>query len=171
MAWYWIVLMVAALAGLVGLLYVLKKKEVISHDMLSAARAVVQFVRSKLEKLFCKEQSTATQVMVYVVRLVEAAVLMAEHLWYDGEIDFDQRYEKAKELLVAMLKDAGVVMPDEIDGMIDVMIEASQKIAGHESYDEYAVALVMECQVDEVEVEDDEVEVEDEASAVEAEAE
>lgn len=150
MEWYWIVLMLAAVAGIVSLLYVLRKKGVINHDLLSIMKLGLQMLKTLFKG---KEQSPAVMLIAKVMQLVEVAMLMAEYLWYDGEIEYDQRYMKAKELLVGLLKDVGVILPDEADNLIDRLIEAVQKNAGYETYDDYAVALVMEVDVEEIEAE------------------
>lgn len=140
MEWYWIVLMLAALAGIVSLLYILRKKGYISHDIFTVLKAGVQFAKS----LLSKKEDTSSQVISYILRLVDAAILMSEQLWCDGEIDYENRYEKCKDILADLLKESGIQLPEDVQGAMTALIQAAQNVKGHETYDEYAVAVIME---------------------------
>lgn len=156
MEWYEVLLIIGGFAVILAALYYFRKKGYIKHDAFTAIKAGVQFICGLVKKLLGKEQTPAAQIATFIVRLVEAAILTAEALWYDGEIDYDQRHEKAKEILVGILTECGVSLPENTDEAMGILITAAQNAAGHESYDDYAVALVAECDIDEESVQDTE---------------
>ena len=131
MEWYWIVTIIAAFFALVIGFYYLKKKGVVSDETMNMMKMLVdgiQFLAGSLDRAF---QNRTTDVFDKVVSLLQKAVYAAENLWYNKEIEKEERKAECLKIFDQLLEANGIELTPAIEGVLDSLISAICEEMGH----------------------------------------
>ena len=131
MEWYWIVTIIAAFFALVIGFYYLKKKGVVNDETMNMMKMLVdgiQFLAGSLDRAF---QNRTTDVFDKVVSLLQKAVYAAENLWYNKEIEKEERKAECLKIFDQLLEANGIELTPAIEGVLDSLISAICEEMGH----------------------------------------
>ena len=132
MEWYYIVAIIVAFAAIVGVLIYLGKKGFISSDMLNSFKTLVTGL-SDLVGLFADSNANnpVADGIDKAMELLEKAVLAAENMWYNGEINAEERYSTCVEIFNDLLAMYGIELPNGFGIVMDSLIAAACEAMGH----------------------------------------
>lgn len=131
MEWYWIVTIIVAFLGLVIGFYFMKKKGIVNNETMSMLRMLVdgvQFLVKSLDNVF---QNRTTDVFDKVVSLLQKAVYAAENLWYNKEIEKEERKAECLKIFDQLLAANGITLTPAIENVLDSLISAICEEMGH----------------------------------------
>ena len=132
MEWYYIVAIIVAFVAITGVLIYLGKKGFISADMLSSFKTLVKGL-SDLVSLYADHnaQNPTADMVDKAMELLEKAVLAAENMWYNGEINAEERYSTCVEIFNDLLATWGIELPNGFDAVMGSLIAAACEAMGH----------------------------------------
>lgn len=131
MEWYWIAAIIAAFFALVIGFYFLKKKGVVSDETMNMMKMLAdgfQFLANSLDNVF---HNRTTDVFDKVVSLLQKAVYAAENLWYNKEIEKEERKAECLKIFDQLLEANGIELTPAIEGVLDSLISAICEEMGH----------------------------------------
>ena len=131
MDWYWIVLIIAGFAGLVGAFIYLGKTGKLSKQNFGIISTMVIGLSDLMERVADATSNNAIDVVSTVAIFVKQAVLAAQNSWYNDEIYAEDRYAACKLNLQNMLEAANIELDDTQKGIVNLLIKAACEELGH----------------------------------------
>ena len=131
MEWYWIAIVVAAFIGLIIGFYFLRKHGKLSKESLNTLKTLVEgiyFLTNSVDKVF---DNGVTDVFDKVVGLLQKAVYAAENLWYNDEIEKDERKAECLKIFDNLLIANNIQLTPAIELVLDSLISAICEEMGH----------------------------------------
>lgn len=131
MEWYWIVTIIAAFFALVIGFYFLKKKGVMNSESLNMLKLIVDGIQFIADNLNLVMKNQVTDIFDKVVSLLQKAVYAAENLWYNKEIEKEERKAECLKIFDQLLAANGIVLTPAIENVLDSLIAAICEEMGH----------------------------------------
>lgn len=131
MEWYWVATIIVAFVGLVALWVYLGKKGIVSQELMVAIKTLVANLSNVFDVLANAAPSQTTTVLDKAWELLEMSVQAAENMWYNGEIEKEDRYQKCVDLFVECLRVYDIELPAEYVNVMDAIIRATCEAMGH----------------------------------------
>lgn len=131
MEWYWIATIIVGFIGLLIGFYFLQKKGIVSKESMNMLKLLVdgvQFLVNNINNVF---KNNVTDVFNTVVSLLQKAVYAAENLWYNKEIDKDERKAECLKIFDQLLIANGIELSPAIERVLDSLIAAICEEMGH----------------------------------------
>lgn len=131
MEWHWVVIIIVAFAGLVGLWIYLGKKGVISNDLMETIRKMTASLSDLFGVVANAVPSQTAAMLDKAWDLLAMSVQAAENMWYNGEITKEERYNKCLALFDECLELYGIELPAGYAAVVDSVIRATCEAMGH----------------------------------------
>jgi hypothetical protein len=131
MEWYWIATIVTAFIGLLIGFYFMNKKGVLTQESMNILKTIVDgvhFLANSVDKVF---ENQATDIFDKVVSLLQKAVYAAENLWYNKEIEKDERKAECLHIFEQLLVANNIELTPAIKLVLDSLIAAICEEMGH----------------------------------------
>lgn len=131
MEWYWILLIIASFAGVVATLVYLGKSGKLTATLFSTIKAAVGIIDTAAKGLAAATENVTIDIFAEVSNLINTAVLAAENMWYNHEIAKEDRKIVCLGIFHDLLDARGIVLPQEMSGVLDYLIRQSCELMGH----------------------------------------
>ena len=131
MEWYWIITIIAAFFALIIGFYFLQKKGVVNSESMNMMKLIVDGIQFLASNLNIAMGIKATDIFDKVVSLLQKAVYAAENLWYNKEIEKEERKAECLKIFDQLLEANGIELTPEIENVVDSLIAAICEEMGH----------------------------------------
>ena len=117
--------------GLLIGFYFLQKKGIVSKESMNMLKLLVDGVQILVNNINNVFKNNVTDVFDTVVSLLQKAVYAAENLWYNKEIEKDERKAECLKIFDQLLIANGIELSPAIERVLDSLIAAICEEMGH----------------------------------------
>lgn len=131
MEWYWIATIIVGFISLLIGFYFLQKKGLVSKESMSMLKLLVDGVQILVNNINNVFKNNVTDVFNTVMSLLQKAVYAAENLWYNKEIEKEERKAECLKIFDQLLIANGIELSPAIELVLDSLIAAICEEMGH----------------------------------------
>lgn len=131
MEWYWIATIIVGFIGLLIGFYFLQKKGIVNKESMNMLKLLVDGVHMLVNNINNVFKNNVTDVFDTVVNLLQKAVYAAENLWYNKEIEKEERKAECLKIFDQLLIANGIELTPAIQMVLDSLIAAICEEMGH----------------------------------------